>query len=209
MHEIRDSFVSGFQWASAEGPLAGERLRGVRLNIEDVTLFSDAIHRGGGQIIPTVRRVTFASMLLAKPMLVEPKYLVQIRTPKRLVGKLQLAITQVGETLCGASSHGDDLLSKIWKAAIVQAYMPLRARLELESFLQQELDVSQHVSVESVQAGWQVAGEGDPLDKTSEAGKLVLELRKKNGLSPEIDITKVRVICNYKTGNSLLIINSF
>ncbi len=193
LHEIRDSFVSGFQWASAEGPLAGERLRGLRLNIEDVTLFSDAIHRGGGQIIPTARRVTFASMLLAKPILVEPKYLVQVQTPEPHVGTVRSAISQTGGIFCGTSSHGDHLLGKVWNAAIVQAYMPLEARLKLEVVLQRDPKLSQHVSIESVQAGWQAAAEGDPLDKTSEAGKLVLELRKKNGLAPEIDITNVRV----------------
>merc|ERR1711931_139281 len=53
LNEIKDSVVAGFQWATKEGVLAEENMRGVRFNIHDVTLHADAIHRGGGQIIPT------------------------------------------------------------------------------------------------------------------------------------------------------------
>ena len=54
-------------------------MRGVRFNIYDVTLHTDAIHRGGGQIIPTARRVLYASALTAEPRLMEPVYLVEIQ----------------------------------------------------------------------------------------------------------------------------------
>jgi elongation factor 2 len=54
-------------------------LRGVRFNIYDVALHTDAIHRGGGQIIPTARRVLYASILTAAPRLMEPVYLVEIQ----------------------------------------------------------------------------------------------------------------------------------
>ena len=56
-----------------------ENMRGVRFNIHDVTLHADAIHRGGGQIIPTTRRVLYASVLTASPRLMEPIYLVEIQ----------------------------------------------------------------------------------------------------------------------------------
>lgn len=54
-------------------------MRGVRFNIHDVTLHTDAIHRGGGQIIPTTRRVLYACQLTANPTLMEPVYLVEIQ----------------------------------------------------------------------------------------------------------------------------------
>ena len=65
LNEIKDSVIAGFQWASKEGVLCDENMRGVRFNIYDVTLHTDAIHRGGGQIIPTARRVLYASALTA------------------------------------------------------------------------------------------------------------------------------------------------
>ena len=68
MNEIKDSVVAGFQWATKEGVLCDENLRAVRFNIYNVTLHADAIHRRGSQIIPTARRVLYASMLTEAPM---------------------------------------------------------------------------------------------------------------------------------------------
>lgn len=96
LNEIKDSVVAGFQWATKEvqwqafigvvgycrffqGVLCEENVRGVRFNIHDVTLHTDAIHRGGGQIIPTTRRVLYACLLTASPRILEPIYLVEIQ----------------------------------------------------------------------------------------------------------------------------------
>ena len=95
LNEIKDSVVAGFQWASKEvrncvsplhhtslllqGILCEENMRGIRFNIHDVTLHTDAIHRGGGQIIPTARKCFLACMLTAQPRLLEPVYLVEIQ----------------------------------------------------------------------------------------------------------------------------------
>lgn len=54
-------------------------MRAIRFDIHDVTLHTDAIHRGGGQIIPTARRVLYACELTAAPKLMEPVYLVEIQ----------------------------------------------------------------------------------------------------------------------------------
>jgi len=54
-------------------------MRGIRFDVHDVTLHADAIHRGGGQIIPTARRCIYAAMLTAKPRLLEPIYMVEIQ----------------------------------------------------------------------------------------------------------------------------------
>ena len=65
-----------------QGCLCDENMRNIRFNIYDVTLHADAIHRGGGQIIPTARRVLYACMLTAEPRLMEPVYLVEIQVQK-------------------------------------------------------------------------------------------------------------------------------
>ena len=48
MNEIQDSCEAAFQWATKEGVVTEENMRGIRFNIKDVTLHADAIHRGGG-----------------------------------------------------------------------------------------------------------------------------------------------------------------
>lgn len=83
--EIKDSIVAGWQWVCKEGPLCDETLRDVRINIEDVVLHADTIHRGGGQLIPTARRVFLAAMLVAQPRLQEPIFLANLTPTLTLV----------------------------------------------------------------------------------------------------------------------------
>jgi len=80
--EIKEHVTSAFQWATKEGPLCEENMRGIRFNLMDVTLHADAIHRGAGQIMPPTRRACFAAELMAKPTLQEPVFLVEITCPQ-------------------------------------------------------------------------------------------------------------------------------
>merc|ERR1712159_577240 len=80
--EIKEHVTSAFQWATKEGPLCEENMRGIRFNIKDVTLHADSIHRGAGQIMPLTRRCCFAAELTANPTLQEPVFLVEITCPQ-------------------------------------------------------------------------------------------------------------------------------
>lgn len=72
-------FCFKFQWATQEGVLCEENMRGVKFSIHDALIHTDGSHRGGGQIIPTTRRCMFAAQLTASPRLCEPVYLVEIQ----------------------------------------------------------------------------------------------------------------------------------
>ncbi len=48
MNEIKDSMENAFQWATKEAVMTDENMRNIRINIQDVVLHADAIHRGGG-----------------------------------------------------------------------------------------------------------------------------------------------------------------
>jgi elongation factor 2 len=93
LNEVKDSVVAGFQWASKEAALAEEHMCGIYFVICDVVLHSDVIRRGG-QIIPTARRVIYASQLTAKPRLLEPAYLVEIQAPKNALGGINSVLNQ-------------------------------------------------------------------------------------------------------------------
>jgi len=94
LNEIKDSVEAAFQWATREGVMTDEHMRGIRFNIHDVTLHTDAIHRGGGQILPTCKRVMYACELTAKPAFQEPIFLVEIQTPDDAVGPIYQTLTQ-------------------------------------------------------------------------------------------------------------------
>merc|ERR1719254_28132 len=82
VNEIKEHVNSAFQWASKEGPLCEENMRGIRFNLTDVTLHADSIHRGAGQIMPPTRRCCFAALMTATPTLQEPIFLVEITCPQ-------------------------------------------------------------------------------------------------------------------------------
>ena len=94
LQEIKDSMEAAFQWATKEGVMVDENMRGIRFNIHDVTLHADAIHRGGGQIVPTARRVFYASQLTASPRFQEPVFLVEIQCPDDAVGGIYQCLSQ-------------------------------------------------------------------------------------------------------------------
>ena len=88
MNEVKESCIAAFRWATKEGVLCGENMVQVRIDIVDVTLHADAIHRGGGQVIPAVRRACYASVLSGEPRLKEPIYLVEIVTSRDAISKV-------------------------------------------------------------------------------------------------------------------------
>jgi elongation factor 2 len=92
--EIKESVVGGFAWATQNGPLCEEQMRGTRFNLMDVVLHADAIHRGMGQIMPTARRVCFSSLMTAEPNLLEPVYLANISVPQDAMGNVYGVLTQ-------------------------------------------------------------------------------------------------------------------
>ena len=57
---VRDSVVQGFQWGTREGPLCDEPIRNVKFKILDAVVSEEPLARGGGQIIPTSRRVAYS-----------------------------------------------------------------------------------------------------------------------------------------------------
>merc|ERR1711975_23966 len=80
--EIKEHVNSAWQWITKEGPLCEENMRAVKMNLMDVTLHTDSIHRGAGQIAPPMRRCSFAALMTGKPTLQEPVFLVEITVPQ-------------------------------------------------------------------------------------------------------------------------------
>ncbi len=64
--------TQGFQWGAREGPLCDEPIRNVKFKILDAQIAPEPIYRGGGQVIPTARRVCYSAFLMATPRLMEP-----------------------------------------------------------------------------------------------------------------------------------------
>lgn len=78
----------------SRGPLCEEPLRNVKFKILDASLAASPVHRGGGQIIPTARRVAYSSFLLASPRLMEPFYQLEIQVPPDLVNTCEEVLSR-------------------------------------------------------------------------------------------------------------------
>lgn len=178
LNEIKDSMVSGFQWATREGPIAEEPMRSIRFNIQDVTLHADAIHRGAGQILPTTRRVLYAATLLAEPGILEPVYLVEIQVPEAAMGGIYGVLTRRrGHVFSEEQRPGTPLFN-------VKAYLPVNESFGFTADLRS--NTGGQAFPQSVFDHWQTLPGGSPLDKTTMPGKIVEELRKRKGLKPDV-----------------------
>jgi len=175
LNEIKDSVVAGFQWASKEGVLCDENLRGVRFNIYDVTLHTDAIHRGGGQIIPTARRCLYACLLTAQPRLMEPVYLVEIQCPENAVGGIYGVLNRRrGHVFEESQTPGTPMF-------VVKAYLPVNESFGFTADLRS--NTGGQAFPQCVFDHWQVMP-GDPMQESTKPNEVVEETKKRKGLKP-------------------------
>ena len=129
LNEIKESCIQGFQWSTREGILCEEEVRGMRLNLVDACHYSDAIHRGGGQIIPPMRRVTYACQLTSQPSLQEAVYLAEITTNRNTIG----GVYSVLNKRRGIVIEEFDILNS--PLCIVKSYLPVSESYDLSSDL--------------------------------------------------------------------------
>merc|ERR1711937_771946 len=174
LNEIKESVVAGFQWATKEGVMCDENMRACRFNIHDVTLHADAIHRGGGQIIPTARRVLYACVLTAQPRLLEPVYLVEIQCPQDATGGIYSCLNRRrGHIFEENQQTGTPMVN-------IKAYLPVNESFGSTADLRS--NTGGKAFPQCVFDHWQMM-DNDPLDPTTKSGAIVESTRKRKGLS--------------------------
>ena len=189
----RNSIVQGFQWATREGPLCEEPVRGTKLKILEVELADKMIHRGGGQIIPTARKIVHSSLLTATPRLLEPVYRFQIQCHSEIVESIQpLLRRRRGHIVRDTPISGTILYS-------VNGFIPVLDSFGFETDLRTY--TQGQAMVHSVFDHWAIVP-GDPLDKNLLlhplepspphvlARELLLKTRRRKGLSEDVSIDK-------------------
>eukprot|EP00922_Rhytidocystis_sp_ex-Travisia-forbesii_P032948 GHVS01049017.1.p1 GENE.GHVS01049017.1~~GHVS01049017.1.p1 ORF type:complete len:833 (+),score=77.25 GHVS01049017.1:95-2593(+) len=177
LSEIKDHCNSAFQWASKEGVLCEENMRAIRFNLLDVTLHTDAIHRGAGQIMPTCRRVLYACQLTASPRLQEPIFLVDITCPQDAVGGIYGTLNQRrGHVFSEEQRQGTPLV-------IIKAYLPVAESFGFTSALRAA--TSGQAFPQCIFDHWALMP-GDPLAVGSKMEDLVKNIRKRKNIKEEI-----------------------
>ena len=176
LNEIKDSVVAGWQWVTKEGPLMDEVLRDVMIEMHDVVLHADTIHRGGGQIIPTSRRAFLAAMMVASPRLMEPVFMVEIQCPEGAMGGVYSSLNRKRGTVVEETNRPGTPMYN------VKAYLPVSESFGFTGFLRQ--NTAGQAFPQMVFHHWDVVN-GDPWedDKVKE---IVLAGRKRKGLKDTI-----------------------
>jgi elongation factor 2 len=177
LNEIKDSVIAAFDWISKEGVLCEEQVRGVRFNIHDVTLHADAIHRGGGQIIPCARKVFLASLLTAQPTLLEPVYLVEIQCPQVAVGGVYSTLNRRrGHVIAEDQKIGTPIYN-------IKAYLPVMESFGFTPDLRSQ--TSGQAFPQCVFDHWQILS-GDPFTEGNKVYETVRSTRERKGIGANI-----------------------
>jgi len=190
----KQSVVQGFQWATREGPLCEEAMRNTKFKILDCDLSSDPVSRGGGQVIPTARRVVHSAFLMATPRVMEPVLFTEIECPADCVSSVYTVLSRRrGNVLKDAPRAGCPMY-------FVHAYVPAVEAFGLET------DIRTHTSGQSYCMTqfdhWDLVP-GDPLDKSiilrplepapypHLAREFMVKTRRRKGMAEDVAIQKV------------------
>lgn len=214
LNEVKAPIVQAFHWATREGPLCEEPIRGVKFKLQHAKIAPEAMHRGGGQIIPTARKVSFLSFLMAEPRMMEPYLFVEIIAPPDVV---QGAIDSSGRGDSRRKSLLEDIIVEKRRGKItmkkevpgtplykVYATMPAIDSFGFETDLR--IRTTGQAFCMSAFEEWRMAP-GDPLDKTidqyltplepqhtSHLGReFLLKTRRRKGLSEDVNVEKFMV----------------
>jgi len=103
LEQVSGSIRIGFAEAMAEGVLAREPVRGLKVRLMDATVHEDPAHHGPGQMIPAVKRGIYAAMLIGRTAMLEPILRIDVRVPMEQVG----VVTRIINGLRGKISSVD------------------------------------------------------------------------------------------------------
>ncbi|MEM3579246.1 MAG: elongation factor EF-2, partial [Candidatus Bathyarchaeia archaeon] len=85
VEEVLDHVKSGFRDAVMTGVLAKEPMYGLKVNLEDILIHEDPVHRGPAQILPMTWRPIWGAFLLSEPKLLEPILSFECKVPNDFV----------------------------------------------------------------------------------------------------------------------------
>jgi U5 small nuclear ribonucleoprotein component len=193
LRSVREAVVQGFQWATREGPLLEEPVRGCKLKLLDVVLNASEVARGQGQIVPAVCRSVHAAILTACPKLMEPVLMVEMDVPTdAMQAVLTVLSKRRGNVVKDAPKPGTPF-------TCILAYVPL-----IDSF-GFETDLRLHTKGLGFGVSWfdhWAVVPGDPLDSQVElrplepvpkmflARDFLVKTRRRKGLAEDVVVQK-------------------
>lgn len=212
LYDIRAPIVQAFHWTTREGPLCEEPIRGVNFKLQHAEIAQEPMYRGGGQIIPTARKVAFLSFLLAEPRMMEPYMFVEIIAPPDVVNgavdssgresRRSLLEEIIVERRRGKITRKIEVPGSVLYK--VNALIPAIDSFGFETDLR--VRTTGQAFCMSVFDEWRIVP-GDPLDKSIDqyltplepqhtshlAREFMLKTRRRKGLSEDVNVEKFMI----------------
>ena len=93
--EVMELILDMFEEVMRKGPLAREPCVSIRVNLTDMTLHEDAIHRGPAQVYPAIREGIRGAMIYAGPIMLEPMQVMLIEAPIEYMGEITKLVSSM------------------------------------------------------------------------------------------------------------------
>ena len=168
LNETMDLIVDAFKEAMGRGPLANEKVYGLKLRLVDAKLHEDSIHRGPAQTIPAARSGMYGAMVLGDRLLLEPFQKVTVNVPQEVLAGATRELQRRRGEILDMTSVGD--------LQTVVAKVPVAEMFGFAS------------DIRSATAGkvlWATESMGfEPVPGELQTG-VVAEVRQRRGLKPE------------------------
>jgi elongation factor 2 len=168
LDEIKELLMEGFESALDDGPIAKEKVMGIKIKLMDAKIHEDAVHRGPAQVLPAIRKAVYGSLMMADPTLLEPIQKVFINVPQDYMGSSTREVQNRRGQIVDMSQEGD--------MATVESKVPVAEMFGFAGDIRS-------------------AAEGRCLWSTENAGferlprelqkQIIREIRDRKGLSPE------------------------
>jgi elongation factor 2 len=169
--ELLESIIAGFEFACGAGPLCGEPMRHVKVNLADLQLSENLKQRGSTEVMHGVGKAIFGSFLKAKPVLLEPVYKIVVTVTTDLAGECSRIIETNRGKISSFEQKG--LLT------VITGHIPVSETFGLSKEMR---------SATSGRAFWQNMVEYWAQVPVKLAAKVILGVRKRKGLAPEVPL---------------------
>ncbi len=168
LHETMELVKQAFDEAMNRGPLAAEKIAGLKVCLMDAKLHEDTIHRGPAQIIPAVRDGIYGAMCQAGRILLEPMQRLFVSVPPDYMGGAVNLINQRRGTILDMGQDGAD--------STVTAEVPVADMFGFSS------DIRGSTQGRAI---WSIENAGFKQVPPELQKKVVTEIRTRKGLNPE------------------------
>ena len=165
--EALEAIIAGFEYACRAGPLCGEPVRHLKVNLVDFQLSQSS--DGGSEVMHGIGKAVFGSFLTADPALLEPVYKIIISVATELAGESSRILS---------TRHGKvTLFEQKGLLTVISGYIPVSETFGFSKELR---------SATSGRAFWQTFFDHWEKIPQKLALQVIGDLRQRKGLAPEV-----------------------